>query len=113
VGALCGCEIARTLDLYRAKAEQCRQLATLTPKADDKAFWLGVAENWARLAELVADIGRPTHRPLGDELLPPACPVDVPTRVATGTLGELVQPASARWSPMSGTFPLSIDAARI
>ncbi len=101
------------IDQYRAKAEQCRQLATLTPKAEDKAFWLGVAENWARLAELGAVIGRPTHRPLGDELLPPACPVDAPTSVATGTLGEVVQPVFATCSPMSGTFPLSIDAARI
>jgi hypothetical protein len=47
------------IDEYRAKAEQCRRIATITPKADDKAFWLGVAENWARLAELVADNVRP------------------------------------------------------
>jgi hypothetical protein len=46
------------IEQYRAQAEQCRQLATLAPKADDKAFWLRLAENWARLAELVADIGR-------------------------------------------------------
>jgi hypothetical protein len=49
----------KDIDQYCEKAEQCRQLATLAPKADDKAFWLRLAENWARLAELVADIGQP------------------------------------------------------
>jgi hypothetical protein len=47
------------IDQYRAQAEQCRKLATLAPKADDKAFWLRLAEDWVRLAQLVADIGRP------------------------------------------------------
>jgi hypothetical protein len=42
----------------RAQAEQCRQLSTLAPKVDDKAFWLRLAEDWTRLAELVADIGQ-------------------------------------------------------
>jgi hypothetical protein len=46
------------VDQYRKKAEQCLQLATLAPKVDDKAFWLRLAEDWARLAELVADIGQ-------------------------------------------------------
>ena len=50
------------IDQYRAQAEQCLQLATIAPKADDRAFWLRLAEDWTRLAELVADIGQ-TPRP--------------------------------------------------
>jgi hypothetical protein len=42
------------IDRYRALAEQCRQLASLTPKDDDKTFWLRRAEDWVRLAELIA-----------------------------------------------------------
>jgi hypothetical protein len=50
---------AKHLDQNRAQAEQCRQLAFLAPNGDDKAYWLRLAENPARLIELVADIGRP------------------------------------------------------
>jgi hypothetical protein len=42
------------IDRYRALAEQCPQLASLTPKDDDKTFWLRRAEDWVRLAELIA-----------------------------------------------------------
>jgi hypothetical protein len=45
------------IDQYRAQAEQCLQLASLVSKGDDKAFWLRLAEDWVRLAELVANSG--------------------------------------------------------
>jgi hypothetical protein len=43
----------RRIDQFRAKAEECRQLANLAPKDDDKAFWLRLAEDWLRLLGLV------------------------------------------------------------
>jgi hypothetical protein len=39
-------------DQWRRRAHECRQLAALTMRAEDKAFWLRLAEDWARLAEL-------------------------------------------------------------
>jgi hypothetical protein len=36
----------------RRRAEECRQLALLEPDEDDQAFWLRMAEEWERLADL-------------------------------------------------------------
>jgi hypothetical protein len=44
--------VLASLDQWRRQADECRQLAALTMRAEDKAFWLRLAENWARLAEL-------------------------------------------------------------
>lgn len=46
------------IDEYNAYAEQCRQLAALSLKRDDKTFWLRLAEEWARLAEVIAGNGQ-------------------------------------------------------
>jgi hypothetical protein len=54
LGYMCGVHSHSHIDQYRALAERCRQLASLTPKDDDKTFWLRRAEDWTRLAELVA-----------------------------------------------------------
>jgi hypothetical protein len=43
------------IDQFHARAEECRQLAGMTPKANDQAFWLRLAEEWLRLAEVVAE----------------------------------------------------------
>jgi hypothetical protein len=48
------CDVHRRTDQSRAQAEQCRQPASLTPRDDDKTFWLRLAEDWVRLAEVVA-----------------------------------------------------------
>jgi hypothetical protein len=36
----------------KRRAEECRQLALLEPDEDDQAFWLRMAEEWERLANL-------------------------------------------------------------
>jgi hypothetical protein len=36
----------------KRRAEECRQLALLEPDVDDQAFWLRMAEEWERLANL-------------------------------------------------------------
>ena len=36
----------------KRRAEECRQLALLEPDVDDQAFWLRMAEEWGRLANL-------------------------------------------------------------
>ena len=36
----------------KRRAEECRQLALLEPDEDDQAFWLRMAEEWDRLANL-------------------------------------------------------------
>jgi hypothetical protein len=36
----------------KRRAEECRQLASLEPDVDDQAFWLRMAEEWERLANL-------------------------------------------------------------
>ena len=36
----------------KRRAEECRQLAVLEPGEDDQAFWLRMAEEWERLANL-------------------------------------------------------------
>lgn len=35
-----------TKDLFRRRAIQCRRLAAAARNADDKAFWLVLAERW-------------------------------------------------------------------
>jgi hypothetical protein len=35
-----------TKDLFRQRAIQCRRLAAAARNADDKAFWLELAERW-------------------------------------------------------------------
>jgi hypothetical protein len=42
------------VDQFRTRAEECRQLADMAPKISDKSFWLRLAQDWHRLAE-VAD----------------------------------------------------------
>jgi hypothetical protein len=41
-------------DLIESKrrAEECRQLAAIEPDEDDQAFWLRMADEWERLANL-------------------------------------------------------------
>jgi hypothetical protein len=41
-------------DQFRKQAEECRQLAAMMQNADNKAFWLRLAEEWTKLVE-VAD----------------------------------------------------------
>jgi hypothetical protein len=41
------------IDQFHARAEECRQLAGMTPKANDQAFWLRLAEEWLRLAQVI------------------------------------------------------------
>ena len=36
----------------KRRAEECRRLALLEPDEDDQAFWLRMAEEWERLADL-------------------------------------------------------------
>ncbi len=36
----------------KRRAEECRQLALLETDEDDQAFWLRMAEEWERLANL-------------------------------------------------------------
>jgi hypothetical protein len=36
----------------KRRAEECRQLALLEPDEDDQEFWLRMAEEWERLANL-------------------------------------------------------------
>jgi hypothetical protein len=43
--------VANATDSKR-RAEECRQLAFLEPDEDDQAFWLRMAEEWERLANL-------------------------------------------------------------
>ena len=52
-GRVNGQRVYRHIDEFRAKAKECRQLASLAPKDDDKAFWLRPAEDWLRLLGLV------------------------------------------------------------
>ena len=37
-------------DQYRKQAEDARQLAARSVRPDDEAFWLRMAEDWAKLA---------------------------------------------------------------
>jgi hypothetical protein len=41
-----------TPDEYRRHAEQARKLAADTIREDDKVFWLKMAGDWERLAQL-------------------------------------------------------------
>jgi hypothetical protein len=36
----------------KRRAEECRQLASVEPDADDQAFWLRMADEWEKLANL-------------------------------------------------------------
>src|SRR5580704_1195993 len=36
----------------KRRAEECRQLAAIEPDEDDQAFWLRMADEWERLANL-------------------------------------------------------------
>jgi hypothetical protein len=36
----------------KRRAEECRQLAAIEPDEDDQAFWLRVADEWEKLANL-------------------------------------------------------------
>ena len=36
----------------KRRAEECRQLAAMEPDEDDQAFWLRMADEWERLANL-------------------------------------------------------------
>jgi hypothetical protein len=38
-------------DEYRKQAEACRKRAETSPKPEDRAFWLLLAENWRKLAQ--------------------------------------------------------------
>jgi hypothetical protein len=40
-------------DQFRKEAEECRQLASLARKADDRAFWPRFAEEWTNLVEVL------------------------------------------------------------
>ena len=48
-------------DDYRRKAEECRLQASKSIRADDKATWLQMAEDWQRLAEGVEASSGPTR----------------------------------------------------
>jgi hypothetical protein len=41
------------IDRFRARAKECQQLAGMAPKADDRAFWLRLSEEWLRLAQVI------------------------------------------------------------
>jgi hypothetical protein len=43
----------------KRRAEECRQLAAIEPDADDQAFWLRMADEWEKLANLAV---RPKER---------------------------------------------------
>ena len=45
------------LDEYRTQAEDARKMAARAVRTEDKAFWLRMAKDWAKLAE-AADDGR-------------------------------------------------------
>ena len=36
----------------KRRAEECRQLAAIEPDEDDQAFWLRIADEWEKLANL-------------------------------------------------------------
>jgi hypothetical protein len=38
----------------KRRVEECRQLAAIEPDEDDQAFWLRMADEWERLANLAA-----------------------------------------------------------
>jgi hypothetical protein len=44
------------VDQFRTRAEECRQLADLAPKITDKSFWLLLAQDWLRLAEVADEV---------------------------------------------------------
>jgi hypothetical protein len=50
----------------KRRAEECRQLALLEPDEDDQAFWLRMAEEWERLANLAT---RPKEKALPQQNL--------------------------------------------
>jgi hypothetical protein len=41
------------VDQFCVRAEECRKLADMAPKANDQAFWLRLAEEWLRLAQVI------------------------------------------------------------
>jgi hypothetical protein len=43
----------------RKRAEECRQLAAMTQNADDKAFWLRLAEDWSNIALTSENVKKP------------------------------------------------------
>jgi hypothetical protein len=47
-------------DEYRKQAEDARQFASRALKAEDKAFWLRLADDWQKLAE---DADRDDEKP--------------------------------------------------
>jgi hypothetical protein len=51
------------IDQFRVRAEECRKLADMAPKANDKAFWLRLSEDWLRLAEVGAERRPPGAHP--------------------------------------------------
>jgi hypothetical protein len=46
-------EMKDRIDRFRARAKECQQLAGMAPKADDRTFWLRLAEEWLRLAQVI------------------------------------------------------------
>ena len=53
-------------DEYRRQAENARKMADRTARTEDKAFWLRMAEDWAKLA-LTADERRKGRQGQGPE----------------------------------------------
>jgi hypothetical protein len=45
-------------DKYRRRADECCRLAAMAPIADDKAFWLRVAEDWRRVADVAVSFAK-------------------------------------------------------
>jgi hypothetical protein len=48
-------------DEFRKQAEDCREWARRALRAQDKAFWLKLAEDWQKLAEKADQSARPQH----------------------------------------------------
>ena len=45
---------------FRRQSEACRLLSTIALKVEDKKFWMGLADDWLKLAE-TADKLRTRH----------------------------------------------------
>ena len=54
----------------KRRAEECRQLAAIEPDADDQAFWLRMADEWEKLANLAV---RPKERASPGKILSEKC----------------------------------------